>query len=131
MAEGRCNCGGIKVSTPALPETSIICYCSNCRRSGSSVGSILHALEKSEVTINDPNGNLKSYKDSDTKSGKTLTRQFCSNCGCPIAYLLGNDSPKMILGGGLFEHIPAPSYKSFPEKEPSWMSILEPDDKKR
>ncbi|EUC30609.1 hypothetical protein COCCADRAFT_39190 [Bipolaris zeicola 26-R-13] len=127
MAEGRCNCGGIKVSVPALPEKSIICYCSNCRRAGSSIGSIIYSLDKSEVTINDPNGNLKGYEDSDTKSGNTLTRQFCSNCGCPIVSLLGQ---KMFLKGGLFKQIPAPGHKSFAEEEPSWMKVLEPGDKK-
>ncbi|EMD65216.1 hypothetical protein COCSADRAFT_181146 [Bipolaris sorokiniana ND90Pr] len=127
MTEGRCNCGGIKVSIPALPEKSIICYCSNCRRAGSSMGSIIYSPDKSEVTINDPDGNLKSYKDSDTKSGNTITRQFCSNCGCPIVSLVGS---KLFLKGGLFEQIPIPGHKSFAEEEPSWMSILEPDDKK-
>ena len=54
---------------------------SNCRRAGSSVGSIVYVFEKADVTIDDPNSSLKSYKDSDTKSGNTITRQFCANCG--------------------------------------------------
>lgn len=91
------------------------------------MGSIIYSPDKSEVTINDPDGNLKSYKDSDTKSGNTITRQFCSNCGCPIVSLVGS---KLFLKGGLFEQIPIPGHKSFAEEEPSWMSILEPDDKK-
>jgi hypothetical protein len=39
----------------------------------------------------------------------------------PIASLLSNDSSKMFLKGGLFEHIPAPGYKSFGEEEPKWL----------
>jgi hypothetical protein len=53
----------------------------NCRRAGSSIGSIIYMFDKTEVKIDDTNGTLKSYKDSDTKSGNSITRQFCSNCG--------------------------------------------------
>jgi hypothetical protein len=56
-------------------------YSANCRRAGSSVGSIVYMLDKTEIKLEDPQGTLKSYKDSDTKSGNSITRQFCSNCG--------------------------------------------------
>ncbi|USP82052.1 hypothetical protein yc1106_09326 [Curvularia clavata] len=130
MAEGRCNCGQIKVSIPALPEESLLCCCSNCRRSGSSVGAIIYAFDTSEVTINDPNSNLKKYQDNDTKSGKSLIRQFCGNCGCPIASLNSGDPPKVFLCGGLFEQIPAPGQKLFEEQEPSWMRVVKTGEKK-
>jgi hypothetical protein len=81
MPEGRCNCASIKVSTPEIPKESAICYCGNCRRAGSTPGAIMYMLDRSEVTINDSKGALKSYKDSDTTSGNTIIRQFCSNCG--------------------------------------------------
>ncbi|KAF1941456.1 hypothetical protein EJ02DRAFT_434760 [Clathrospora elynae] len=128
MVEGRCNCGSIKVSIPALPEQSIICYCANCRRAGSSVGSIIYAFDKKDVTIKDPDTNLKSYKDSDTNSGNSITRQFCGNCGCPIVSLLGDESPKIILKAGLFEKLPPPAdNKSFEQNEPAWMKIVRND----
>ncbi|KAH7087713.1 Mss4-like protein [Paraphoma chrysanthemicola] len=81
MIEGRCNCSGIKVFLAELPKTSLLCYCSNCRRSGSSVGSFLYPIDKGEVKIDDQKGHLKTYQDSDTKNGSTIFRQFCSNCG--------------------------------------------------
>ncbi|OSS44785.1 hypothetical protein B5807_10673 [Epicoccum nigrum] len=99
MAEGRCNCASIKVSIPEMPKESIICYCANCRRAGSAPGSIIHMLDKSEVTIDDSKGTLKSYRDGDTKSGNTIIRQFCSNCGSPIGSMLSEDSPKIFLKG--------------------------------
>ncbi|KAH6875954.1 Mss4-like protein [Alternaria rosae] len=122
MAEGRCNCGSIKVSMPSMPEQSAICYCANCRRAGGSIGSIVYILDSPEVTINDPSNNLKSYKDNDTKSGNPITRQFCGTCGCPITSLLAGD--KIALKGGLFDKIPVPGYKSFEQEEPSWMKIV-------
>ncbi|KAH8725790.1 Mss4-like protein [Phaeosphaeriaceae sp. PMI808] len=123
MVEGRCNCGGIKVRLAELPAQSIICYCSNCRRAGSNIGSIVYVFEKNKVHIDDPNGNLKVYKDNDTKSGNAIIRQFCSNCGCPVASLYSEDSPKIILKAGLFEHIPPPTVKGFQQEEPAWIKI--------
>ncbi|KAF1847011.1 uncharacterized protein K460DRAFT_363126 [Cucurbitaria berberidis CBS 394.84] len=124
MTQGRCNCSKIKVSIPSLPEQSAICYCSNCRRAGSSVGSIVYIFNKTDVTIDDPSSSLKSYKDCDTKSGNTITRQFCGNCGCPIMSLFAGETPQVILKGGIFEHIPAPAFKSFDHEEPTWMKVV-------
>ena len=47
----------------------------------------------------------------------------------PIASLLGDDSPKIILKGGLFEQIPVPGFKSFEQNEPEWMRIHKPSEK--
>ncbi|KAF2678570.1 hypothetical protein K458DRAFT_423018 [Lentithecium fluviatile CBS 122367] len=123
MAEGRCNCGSIRVSIPALPEQSAICYCANCKRAGSSSFSLVYLLNKSDVHIKDPNGALKNYQDKDTKSGNTLTRQFCANCGSPIASLMGPEVPKIILKAGLFDNNPAPGHAVFEEDRPEWLSI--------
>ncbi|KAF2825705.1 hypothetical protein CC86DRAFT_351653 [Ophiobolus disseminans] len=123
MAEGHCNCASISVSIPELPERSAVCYCSNCRRAGSSVGSFLYIIDKADVNITDPKGNLKSYDDADTKSGHHIIRQFCGNCGCPIASLISEDAPQIFLKAGLFDKISPPSHKSFEHEEPSWLKI--------
>ncbi|KAJ8116503.1 hypothetical protein OPT61_g2084 [Boeremia exigua] len=123
MPQGRCNCSGIKVSIPEMPKQSAICYCANCRRQGATAGSIVYMLDKSEVTIDDPKSLLKTYKDSDTTSGNTIVRQFCSNCGSPVASILSEDSPKIILKGGIFDHLPKPAFSSFPQNKPEWLEI--------
>ncbi|KAF2126597.1 hypothetical protein P153DRAFT_378153 [Dothidotthia symphoricarpi CBS 119687] len=128
MVDGRCNCGGIKVSIAQLPEQSAICYCFNCRRTGSGVGSIVYILDKKDITVNDPNNLIKNYKDSDTKSGSTITRQFCGDCGCAIMSVLAGDSGKVALKGGLFEKIPMPGFKSFEEEEPAWLKYVKVDE---
>jgi hypothetical protein len=53
----------------------------NCRRAGGSIGSIVYTFDEADVKISDPNDNMKSYKDNDTKSGNPIARQFCGNCG--------------------------------------------------
>ncbi|OAL46595.1 hypothetical protein IQ07DRAFT_155834 [Pyrenochaeta sp. DS3sAY3a] len=126
MVEGRCNCAGIKVSIPSMPEQSAICYCSNCRRAGSSVGSVVYMMDKTDVSLDDPNHYLKSYTDQDTVSGNTITRQFCSNCGCPVFSILDPASPKVIIKGGLFLELPPPAFKSFDHEEPKWLRVIKP-----
>jgi hypothetical protein len=45
-------------------------------------------------------------------------------CHSPVATVLSEDSPKIILKSGLFEHLPAPSHKFFEEEKPSWMEVV-------
>jgi hypothetical protein len=111
----------------------------NCRRAGGSIGSIIYVIDKTDVQINDTKNTLKSYTDSDTKSGNTIIRQFCSDCGSyvksnmvrnlntdfgrPITSLTTDGGSKMYLKGGLFEQIPKATYKSFEQDEPEWVKI--------
>ncbi|KAF2742043.1 hypothetical protein M011DRAFT_413361 [Sporormia fimetaria CBS 119925] len=77
---GRCNCSSINVTIPT-PEGSVVCYCTNCQRTSAGLCSINYILDTSSAKFDDPKDLLKSYKDSDTKSGNVITRKFCSNCG--------------------------------------------------
>lgn len=53
----------------------------NCRRGGGTFGSIVFPMTKDDAKINDTKGTLKNYTDSDTTTGNTIIRQFCSDCG--------------------------------------------------
>jgi hypothetical protein len=148
MIEGRCNCGSIKVTIPALPEQSSICswytppiplstlshhthtylpstlHSANCKRAGSAPFSIVHILSKSLVTISDPANLLKSYEDRDTKSGNLLIRQFCGKCGSPVASVLGPEAEQIVIKAGLFDSTPAPGMAVFQEGRPEWVSVV-------
>ncbi|KAF2851545.1 hypothetical protein T440DRAFT_448817 [Plenodomus tracheiphilus IPT5] len=126
MATGRCNCGSINVSIAAVPEQSAICYCSNCRRAGSCAGSVIFILERKDVKVEDKRSSLKEYTDSDTTSGNTITRQFCSHCGSPVMSVPAGNTPTVYLKGGLFDKLSPPAFKSFEQKEPDWLSVLIP-----
>lgn len=48
----------------------------------------------------------------------------------PIAVsYFSDDSPKVFLMGGLFEHIPVPEHESFEQEKPEWMTIANPGEK--
>ncbi|KAI8932102.1 hypothetical protein NX059_010987 [Plenodomus lindquistii] len=126
MATGRCNCGSIRVTIPAIPETSAICYCSNCRRAGSCAGSVIFIFDKKDVKVEDRTSSLKDYTDSDTTSGNTITRRFCSDCGSPVMSVPAGDTPTIYLKGGLFDRFPPPAFKSFEQEEPKWLTVAKP-----
>ncbi|KAF2011371.1 hypothetical protein BU24DRAFT_466084 [Aaosphaeria arxii CBS 175.79] len=121
--EGRCNCGSIKVKLPDPAPSPILCYCFNCRRASAGICSANYMVPWADVTVSDPNKALKTYKDSDTISGNTITRHFCGTCGCPIYSLTSPDSPMVILKGGLFEHTPAPIHEVFTQDKVPWASF--------
>lgn len=75
------------------------------------------------MEVSDPKGLLKTYEDSDTTTGNTVHRSFCSNCGSPVFSAMGPDTPQIILKGGLFDEIPEPGFENFPQTKPAWMTV--------
>jgi hypothetical protein len=76
LASKKCQSHQLSVTGVPFPVCCLSVsdiHSSNCRRAGSSVGSIVYILDKTEVEIEDGCGSLRSYKDSDTKSGGAIT----------------------------------------------------------
>ncbi|KAF1994344.1 hypothetical protein P154DRAFT_527141 [Amniculicola lignicola CBS 123094] len=123
MAEGQCNCGSIKVKIPKQPDQSVLCYCDNCRRSCGSAMSVNYVFERSDIDIDDPKDVLKGYADSNTKSGNTITRRFCGNCGSPVMTEVPTGT-QVFLKGGLFFPLGKPIAEAFQENKSEWLSPL-------
>ncbi|KAF2468905.1 uncharacterized protein BDR25DRAFT_289884 [Lindgomyces ingoldianus] len=119
VAKGACNCGSITITLPSLPSRSILCYCFNCRRAGGPC-SVNYVIELSEIEIEDAQNTLKSYQDSNTKSGNTITRRFCGNCGSPVMSLVPGMT-KVFVKGSLFDSMSEPNSEFFLERKPDWM----------
>lgn len=88
--EASCNCGAVTVrvldSDLFTKRRGHICHCYNCKRtSGSTCGANL-IIEKEKVQMTGE-GNLTTYVDKDSKSGRPVNRFFCKTCGkyvCPF-----------------------------------------------
>lgn len=82
---GHCLCGSIHVT---IRDADLftkcrghLCHCANCRKvAGSYVSSNL-MIEEEKVTIEDRDGTLKEFVDTQTGSGQPLGRWFCGTCG--------------------------------------------------
>lgn len=82
---GNCLCGSVKVTIHDrelfTKRRGHLCHCANCRKvAGSYVASNL-IIEEEKVEIEDRDGTLTKYVDTDTASGNALGRYFCSRCG--------------------------------------------------
>ncbi|KAF2736066.1 hypothetical protein EJ04DRAFT_177177 [Polyplosphaeria fusca] len=120
--EGYCNCRSIKVGLPAMPSESLLCHCSNCRRAGGATFSVNYLVDLAVMEVNDPKNVLKSYSDSNTVSGNTITRKFCGNCGSPVFSVLSPDNPKIFLKGGLFDDVAPPAAQYFTKSKMPWVN---------
>ncbi|KAF9266009.1 hypothetical protein L218DRAFT_997360 [Marasmius fiardii PR-910] len=81
---GSCLCKEVKLEITGDPFTFAVCHCQNCKKaSGSAFLSNLFFPEKN-VKITGGSDLIKRYDDSNTASGRTLGRHFCSNCGSTL-----------------------------------------------
>jgi hypothetical protein len=118
---GKCLCGQITVSITkeafdATGNTGV-CHCKNCRQASGSFASINIRVPESAVKIT---GQPKIYQDSDTDSGNTIQRAFCSNCGSPIYSAVPTMPGIQVVKLGLFDEIPKPAIELFCKRRPSW-----------
>jgi hypothetical protein len=91
---GGCLCGAIRYTISA-PITSLrACHCKNCQKSSGGAGTV-NALVPTE-SFNITEGKTKKYDDSATRSGRTLSRHFCAECGSPI-YSERNPNPGFVV----------------------------------
>lgn len=127
---GSCLCGSIKITLtqPGLFDKPIghTCHCANCRKfTGSSIATIL-MVPRENVTVSDPKGYLKQFVDSDTGSGDSLKRGFCSNCGSSVGEFLTDENEKnCFINTGIFPRIPTPAFELFTAHRHEWVKPVE------
>ena len=79
MAEftGKCLCGQVSYKSHVKPTLILNCHCEDCRRSTGAVYSTNVFVEDDKVEII---GKTSEYSHI-AKSGNTMTKHFCENCG--------------------------------------------------
>lgn len=83
--EGGCNCGAVRYVLTQEPQAVAVCHCRNCRKQSGSAFSVNLVVPESAMQVT---GELASYDDLDTGSGKPVHRQYCPHCGSPIRSLM-------------------------------------------
>jgi hypothetical protein len=78
MVTGGCLCGDIRYSIVGQPLAQLYCYCIDCTKISGTDGYAAYVVQRSDLTLE--KGNVSSYSVT-AKSGRTNTRNFCSNCG--------------------------------------------------
>lgn len=96
MFTGRCECGRVRFSVPAVRETISVCHCSQCRRTSGHLWASTHAPFAS-VRFDADEG-LEWYV-----SSKSARRGFCRFCGSSLFYKMNDEDGIGIAAGCLNE----------------------------
>ncbi|KAL4868121.1 hypothetical protein BDV12DRAFT_197517 [Aspergillus spectabilis] len=121
---GHCICGKIRVSLPKQPPNSLKCHCRNCARSGGGA-SINYVFDEKDVSIEDPDSLLRGFEDTDTLSGNTVIRHFCSQCGSPVETRSPKFPGKSLIKASLFDEISPPDMEVFTDRRQQWERAVE------
>ncbi|KAJ8094051.1 hypothetical protein PM082_009941 [Marasmius tenuissimus] len=91
---GSCLCKGVKLEIEGDPFTFVACHCTNCKKASGSAFLFNLFFSEKNVTIKEGSDLVKCYNDSDTASGRTLRRHFCSNCGSTLFIRPSTETPR-------------------------------------
>ncbi|KAF8972711.1 DUF636 domain-containing protein [Flammula alnicola] len=79
-----CLCRGVKFTVKGEPFHYVICHCRNCKQASGSAF-LSHAMFNIPMfTITQGQELITDFADSNTLSGHTITRSFCSKCGSTL-----------------------------------------------
>ncbi len=81
LLSGGCLCGRVRYRSAGPTVFSGVCHCTNCQRATGSAFSVAAAVPTESLTIEGPVTTYIGRGDS----GQPTTRQFCPNCGSPLA----------------------------------------------
>jgi hypothetical protein len=81
--EGRCLCGKITYSCDAEPVATAVCHCTHCQKQTGTAFSIIVGVPRDALQIE--GDSLATFTTVGTDTGKDTARQFCRECGSPIA----------------------------------------------
>jgi len=78
---GGCLCGNVRYECSAESDMSLHCHCRDCQQATGSAFATIVSVPKAEFKI--LQGDVKAYT-VEADSGKSVTREFCTNCGSPL-----------------------------------------------
>ncbi|CAK5267746.1 unnamed protein product [Mycena citricolor] len=84
IRQGSCLCKRVRFTVQGDPFSYMVCHCPNCKKSAGSAFMTNAFFAPDKISVTEGEGLVKQYHDSDTTSGQTLIRSFCSNCGSSL-----------------------------------------------
>ncbi|KAK5173535.1 uncharacterized protein LTR77_002216 [Saxophila tyrrhenica] len=118
-----CNCGQVEVIVTGVDKGTVFCHCDNCKKASGSAFAHNHRFTKAELQFKKGQDVVREYKDGNTKSGATVNRNFCSNCGSPLFLSTSAIKGFYILHGGCISgRAPQPFNEFFKDDKYAWLS---------
>jgi hypothetical protein len=124
VRHARCSCGQLKIETSGEPVRISVCHCLACqRRTGSAFGAQAR-FPKANTRLE---GRASQYVRI-ADSGKTITYQFCPECGSTVLYQL-QDLPDLVavpIGAFADPGFPAPKITVYESRQHGWVKLEVP-----
>jgi hypothetical protein len=83
--DGSCLCGKVTYTCDSEPVATAICHCTDCQKQTGTSFSVIVGVPKDALKIE--GDSLASFTTVGTDTGSDVARQFCRECGSPIASL--------------------------------------------
>ncbi|KAK5133663.1 hypothetical protein LTR08_007517 [Meristemomyces frigidus] len=105
-----------------IDKGAVLCHCPNCRKASGSSFAHNYRLTKASLSIPQGAALVRTYADSATKTGNTLQRHFCGQCGSPL-YMENAAFPGLVIlhAGSMQDGTQQPSLELFAEDKYSWV----------
>lgn len=122
---GQCLCGQVKYKIANAPSVAGVCHCKNCQRQAGSAFSTIAGVPRADFSFT--SGEPKLYRDGDTKSGNTVDRYFCGNCGSPIYSALQGTPDTFYLKTGTMDDTSGfqPQFHVWCDTKQNWVELAE------
>ncbi|KAE9401006.1 hypothetical protein BT96DRAFT_919136 [Gymnopus androsaceus JB14] len=136
IRDGSCLCRSVRFTIKGEPFHYLVCHCDNCKKASGSAFMTNVWFKEEAFTITAGQDVLKRYQDTNTKTGKPLSRHFCSNCGSNLFLRISPDLPRsdvVIISNPAIDggHVWKPRKESFPTERFSWIKHLEMKSKEK
>ena len=119
---GSCLCGAIHYTCTGNDRGAVLCHCRNCQKGSGSAFAYNYRFLKAKLTFIKGEDMVKEYVDKATKTGNTLFRHFCRECGSPIYLRNSAFEGLVVLHTGQMDTTPngTPSIELFEENRKEW-----------
>ncbi|OIW31447.1 hypothetical protein CONLIGDRAFT_318586 [Coniochaeta ligniaria NRRL 30616] len=124
---GKCLCGAINFTIASEPLAVLSCFCQHCSKGAGSTNQLIAKFACKEVNISSGQDHISIYTLTDTSSGLSKEKAFCTTCGVPLWTIPASakDAHLLVRTSVLSSHCLKPTSEIFTKYRPPWMSALE------
>ncbi|MHB1083401.1 MAG: GFA family protein [Thiobacillus sp.] len=115
---GSCLCGAVHYEVTGEPKMFYHCHCSRCRKSTGTGHATNLMLTNAQLVFTQGESHLKRHK---VPEAERFTRQFCDQCGSPVARFVPEIDAVVVPAGSLDSEIAIkPQARIFWDSRVAW-----------
>ncbi|KAH9479759.1 hypothetical protein JR316_0008354 [Psilocybe cubensis] len=122
----KCLCSEVEFTLTGDPFHFVVCHCRNCKQVSGSAFLANTMFKHAQLNVTRGQEFITNYADSNTLSGNTITRSFCSSCGSTLFIKPAKDHGFFITHPSLIEEDISwvPNAESFAHERLAWVNDI-------